>query len=516
MSYHVIKKPLEIFFCMCCILSLRKRNTMKAVDINGYVSSYSYDAGGERVTKMSGGGQGIFVNSVFSGGKTSTSDFTLYVNPYLVAQNGGRYTKHIYIGSQRIVSKLGDFDSYGADPRRVEKAGESFSGVKVDYDTKYKKSLETVKANYASLDVPYYGLDNNDYVNGLGFCCNPSGGTTSGGSSTWKMTGKNDNAELQQFYYHPDHLGSSSYISNLDGEVVQHIEYVPFGEVFLEEKNAKWNTPYLFTSKELDKETGMYYFGARYQDPKLGIFISVDPLAEKYKGVSSYAYALNNPVKFIDPDGRSPFDWISYVGQSGQQQVIYDETVKSRQQAEAKYKNVTDVFKSGSITGAAPDGNTSYSYQLNGNGSVTNVFTNESIEKGFTTPQGTYIGENIDHFGKLASLASNSGDVAVVVGTVMVFTGVGAPIGAGLITYGGYLSTAGTIAELTNDASNGNLTKEKFITKTAMLAVPEVGGAALKSLGAPAAKNLFNLETMAVDKSLDLMREAKTGPYNEN
>ena len=72
--------------------------------------------------------------------------------------------------SQRIVSKLGDFDSYGADPRRVEKAGESFSGVKVDYDTKYKKSLETVKANYASLDVPYYGLDNNDYVNGLGFC----------------------------------------------------------------------------------------------------------------------------------------------------------------------------------------------------------------------------------------------------------------------------------------------------------------------------------------------------------
>ncbi|WKL47163.1 hypothetical protein Q1W71_19640 [Flavobacterium pectinovorum] len=72
--------------------------------------------------------------------------------------------------SQRIVSKLGDFDSYGADSRRVEKAGESFSGVKVDYDTKYKKSLETVKANYASLDVPYYGLDNNDYVNGLGFC----------------------------------------------------------------------------------------------------------------------------------------------------------------------------------------------------------------------------------------------------------------------------------------------------------------------------------------------------------
>jgi RHS repeat-associated protein len=122
------------------------------------------------------------------------------------------------------------------------------------------------------------------------------------------MAGKNDNAELQQFYYHPDHLGSSSYISNLDGEVVQHVEYVPFGEVFLEEKNAKWNTPYLFTSKELDRETGLYYFGARYQDPKLGIFLGVDPKAEKFKGVSSYAYALNNPIKFIDPDGKAP-DW---------------------------------------------------------------------------------------------------------------------------------------------------------------------------------------------------------------
>ena len=50
------------------------------------------------------------------------------------------------------------------------------------------------------------------------------------------------------FYYHPDHLGSSSYITNLDGEVVQHIEYVPFGEVFIEERNNIWNTPYLFNA----------------------------------------------------------------------------------------------------------------------------------------------------------------------------------------------------------------------------------------------------------------------------
>ena len=297
-----------------------EENRLMAADINGYVSSYTYDAGGERVTKLSGGGQGIFVNSVFSGGKTSTSDFTLYVNPYLVAQSGGRYTKHIYIGSQRIVSKIGDFDSYGADPRRLEKAGESFSGVKVNYETKYKKSLEVVKNNYASFEVPYYGLDNNDYVNGVGFCCNPSGvdGNNPSGSTTGKFSAaaKNDNAELQQFYYHPDHLGSSSYISNLDGEVVQHIEYVPFGEVFLEEKNAKWNTTYLFTSKELDRETGLYYFGARYQDPKLGIFLGVDKKAEEFAGWSSYNYTLNNPVRFADPDGNGPLD-IIFRGKNG-------------------------------------------------------------------------------------------------------------------------------------------------------------------------------------------------------
>jgi hypothetical protein len=71
----------------------------------------------------------------------------------------------------------------------VEKAGESFSGVKVNYEAKYKKSLEVIKANYNTFEVPYYGNDNNDYVNGLGFCCNPSGESVSGGESS-NPTGK--------------------------------------------------------------------------------------------------------------------------------------------------------------------------------------------------------------------------------------------------------------------------------------------------------------------------------------
>jgi hypothetical protein len=70
------------------------------------------------------------------------------------------------------------------------------------------------------------------------------------------MGNGNDNPELYQYYYHSDHLGSTSLITNLDGEIVQHVEYVPLGEVFIEERNNTWNTPYPFNAKELDEETG--------------------------------------------------------------------------------------------------------------------------------------------------------------------------------------------------------------------------------------------------------------------
>jgi len=63
------------------------------------------------------------------------------------------------------------------------------------------------------------------------------------------------------------------------------------------------NSPFKYNGKEFDEETGNYYYGARYYDPKLSIFISVDPLADKYPGMSPYAYCLNNPINLIDPTG---------------------------------------------------------------------------------------------------------------------------------------------------------------------------------------------------------------------
>ncbi|MDH6310596.1 RHS repeat-associated protein [Dysgonomonas sp. PFB1-18] len=220
------------------------------------------------------------------------------MNPYIVVSKGGQYTKHIYIGSQRIVSKLGDLDSYGSDPRRVEYAGSNVDGAKVDYKTKYQALQQTIKDRYAAFEVPYHGKDNDDYVNGSGFCCDDSPTTKSFAANA------NDNPELYQYYYHSDHLGSSSLITNLDGEVVQHIEYVPFGEVFIEERNNTWNTPYLFNAKELDEETGLYYYGARYYDPRVSIWLGVDPQAEDYPNVSPYTYCANNPILYNDPNGK--------------------------------------------------------------------------------------------------------------------------------------------------------------------------------------------------------------------
>ena len=286
-----------------------EENRLLASDDNGFVTNYWYDADGERTVKTSGESDQVYVNSEFAGGRTNTAKFSLYVSPYLVANQGGRYTKHIYIGSQRVVSKIGDFDSYGSDPRRIQYAGSETDGLSVDYKVKYTQQLQVIKDNYATFAVPYNGEDNNDYVDGKGFCCN-DGSLEAAQSRVMARAMKNnfqegDSYEKMQFYYHPDHLGSSSYITNLDGEVVQHIEYVPFGEVFVEERNNIWNTPYLFNAKEFDEETGLYYYGARYYDSRVSLWISTDRFEEKYPNVTAYSFTANNPMKFLDINGDS-------------------------------------------------------------------------------------------------------------------------------------------------------------------------------------------------------------------
>ena len=93
-------------------------------------------------------------------------------------------------------------------------------------------------------------------------------------------------------------------VTDLDGRITQNVVYIPYGEVFVEERNGSWASPYLFNAKELDEETGLYYYGARYLDPATARWLSVDPMFEKYMGMTPYNYCAGNPVKMVDPDGR--------------------------------------------------------------------------------------------------------------------------------------------------------------------------------------------------------------------
>ena len=122
---------------------------------------------------------------------------------------------------------------------------------------------------------------------------------------------------------------------------MQHLEYVPFGEVFIEERNNTWNTSYKFNAKELDEETGLYYYGARYYDPRTGVWLSVDPLAESRIGWSPYAYCLNNPILRIDPNGLTDFTFDKKTGdvkQVGEKNDDPDRILKTNRKGEVKYK----------------------------------------------------------------------------------------------------------------------------------------------------------------------------------
>jgi RHS repeat-associated protein len=120
-------------------------------------------------------------------------------------------------------------------------------------------------------------------------------------------------------YYHPDHLGSTSFASNNEQTLTQRDEYFPSGELWIDASDSRYELrrAYVFTGKELDQATGLYYFGARYYDPRSSVWLSPDPILDEYMegGTSGgvfnpgnlglYSYTLNNPVNLVDPDGRS-------------------------------------------------------------------------------------------------------------------------------------------------------------------------------------------------------------------
>ncbi|MBQ4442178.1 MAG: RHS repeat-associated core domain-containing protein, partial [Bacteroidales bacterium] len=123
------------------------------------------------------------------------------------------------------------------------------------------------------------------------------------------------NATSTLYFYHPDHLGSSSWITTTNGTVKQHLHYLPWVEEFVNQRSSHFDgVRYTFSAKERDAETGFSYFGSRYFSSDLSIWLSVDPQASKYPSLSPYVYCADNPVKLVDPNGEDIFPDKSFIG----------------------------------------------------------------------------------------------------------------------------------------------------------------------------------------------------------
>ncbi len=97
-------------------------------------------------------------------------------------------------------------------------------------------------------------------------------------------------------------------ITDVEGNPTQFVCYMPFGEAFVDEHTIRTEMLFKFNGKEQDSETGLYYYGARYYEPRECRFYGVDPMAEKYPNMGAFVYCNNNPVKFIDPTGMEGED----------------------------------------------------------------------------------------------------------------------------------------------------------------------------------------------------------------
>jgi RHS repeat-associated protein len=116
------------------------------------------------------------------------------------------------------------------------------------------------------------------------------------------------------YYFHGNHLGSTSVTTDEDAQVHQSLEYFADGETWIDRTPQTAAAGLLFSGKPLDATTGYYDFGQRFYDPRTSLWLGVDPVLAETPGKSVGspmvlavgAYAAQNPLRYIDPDGRSP------------------------------------------------------------------------------------------------------------------------------------------------------------------------------------------------------------------
>ena len=242
----------------------------------GSAAHYVYDAQGERTFKLTGYSNSTGNKNIKDIRETyiSLHEPTLYASPYLTATTAG-YTKHYFVGTERLASAIGN-------------------GGLADIGTHIVGSDVLVRKHRERDTVLHHVME--PYPLRIR-CC--------GLATLYNMTQPETTIELT-YFFHPDHLGSASWITDMSGQPVQHLQYKPFGGDYIDQQdpNTEYSERFRFTGKERDAETGYDYFGARYYSSSLGIWLSVDPMSDKYPSLSPYVYCADNPIKCVDPTGN--------------------------------------------------------------------------------------------------------------------------------------------------------------------------------------------------------------------
>ena len=317
-------------------------NRLMVLSDNGKTSRYTYNAAGERIMKSYGTMEGVYINGAPQGITFhETGNFTLYPASIL-SVNKNRFTKHYFLGDKRIASRIGTglFNNvYGRNGSYVtagqQDYAERMNQIQRQKEAYYKKvgvapGVPTEKGAYG--DPENTGVGYNAVLTELGNHDVPQGwiqtphpnttpGTNPGAPVSWNDPSNpndpqagygyipNDTTKEETFFYHSDHLGSTSYITDDHANITQYDAYLPYGELLVDEHSSSEELPYKFNGKQFDDETGLYYYGARYMNPVTSLWYGVDPLAEKYVATGGYVYTLDNPVRLIDPNGNWSWPW---------------------------------------------------------------------------------------------------------------------------------------------------------------------------------------------------------------
>ena len=270
------------------------------------VHHYVYDHKGERIMKSSVMRSSLQVNDQNIDEVQYLDPYTLYVNPYYVVtglQGGDKVSKHYYMNTQRVATDIsinyqgptpiaGPQKPDAPDPDRpsVNSTSKSYNAAFADLqqtlrhfgqaeiDVNATRSVPTLEEYYPSLVESYSN----------------EGSIGTNTESTTRI----------MFWYHPDYLGNVDLVTERDGKVYEFFTYNPWGEE-MHQYNANtfgFSSPYRFNSKEKDAESGLSYYGARYYNSKVSVWMSVDPLTSQT--LEQYQYTGNNPIAFIDPDGK--------------------------------------------------------------------------------------------------------------------------------------------------------------------------------------------------------------------